>query len=230
MICITGDTHSDFRRFNSKNMTKEISYLIIAGDFGGIWSTNPEDKNENYWLDWLNDKPWETIVCLGNHENYERIYQLPLEQHLGNPMYKVRDKIWIAQHGNVYNIEDMKIFFFGGAESIDKEGRLNRISWWQEEIPSYADYQRGIESLKAVKGEVALVISHTAPTEAVASFGFPEKETDPTIKMLNAMEELLEDDISFFFGHFHENKVIEGKRRKYICLYEDIIYLEELNG
>lgn len=43
MIYITGDTHADFTRFSTdkfsiqKEMTKE-DYIIICGDFGGVWS------------------------------------------------------------------------------------------------------------------------------------------------------------------------------------------------
>ena len=42
MIYITGDTHGDFRRFDGvcfpeqKQMTKD-DYVIVCGDFGGIW-------------------------------------------------------------------------------------------------------------------------------------------------------------------------------------------------
>ncbi len=52
MIYITGDTHGDFkRRFNTdsfpeqKSMTKD-DYLIICGDFGGIWYQETESRNE----------------------------------------------------------------------------------------------------------------------------------------------------------------------------------------
>ena len=43
MIYITGDTHADFIRFSTdkfpiqKGMTKN-DYVIICGDFGGVWS------------------------------------------------------------------------------------------------------------------------------------------------------------------------------------------------
>lgn len=46
-VFITGDTH---------------------GDFGGVWNGSPE---ENYWLDWLEDKPFTTLFISGNHENYD---------------------------------------------------------------------------------------------------------------------------------------------------------------
>lgn len=51
MIYITGDTHGEFgRRFNTQNfpeqkpMTKD-DYVIICGDFGGIWDFGQESKN-----------------------------------------------------------------------------------------------------------------------------------------------------------------------------------------
>ena len=54
-IYITGDTHGGFQRFGSryfpqqKNMGRE-DYLIVTGDFGGLWDGGPKDQ---YWLDWL---------------------------------------------------------------------------------------------------------------------------------------------------------------------------------
>lgn len=70
-IFVTGDTHGDFTRFSSnnfpqgKNLTKE-DYIIICGDWGGIWNYKGESKNEKYWLDWLNAKPWTTLFVDGN--------------------------------------------------------------------------------------------------------------------------------------------------------------------
>ena len=42
MVYITGDTHSEFERFSSrrfpqqKEMTR-ADYLVVCGDFGGVW-------------------------------------------------------------------------------------------------------------------------------------------------------------------------------------------------
>ena len=59
MIFITGDTHASFEgRFSmaafpeQKEMNKE-DYLIICGDFGGVWENTGESKSEKYWLDWF---------------------------------------------------------------------------------------------------------------------------------------------------------------------------------
>lgn len=51
MIYITGDTHSDFSRFKENKfpiqteMTKD-DYVIICGDFGGVWTFEEESSRE----------------------------------------------------------------------------------------------------------------------------------------------------------------------------------------
>lgn len=92
-IYVTGDTHGGqphgffsidgfMRRFNTasfpeqKAMRKE-DYVVICGDFGGVWDVNrfkvqesPEEKNA---LNWLESKPFTTLFVPGNHENYDRL-------------------------------------------------------------------------------------------------------------------------------------------------------------
>lgn len=78
MIFITGDTHGDFTRFNTrifpeqKEMAKN-DYVIICGDFG-IWE---DSKWERYWL---NDKPFTTLFVTGNHSNYDLLRQYPVDK------------------------------------------------------------------------------------------------------------------------------------------------------
>ena len=74
MIYVTGDCHSDFVRFNKENFLKQEEltkddYVIICGDFGGVWNVNEESKREKWWLDWLENKSYTTLFVDGNHEN-----------------------------------------------------------------------------------------------------------------------------------------------------------------
>ena len=56
-IYITGDTHGDFRRFSADNfpegkiLTKE-DYVIICGDFGGIWDVKKSSPQHSH-IDFL---------------------------------------------------------------------------------------------------------------------------------------------------------------------------------
>ena len=58
MIYITGDCHANFSRFSTdifpeqKEMTKD-DYVIICGDFGGVWNKDEESATETNLMDWL---------------------------------------------------------------------------------------------------------------------------------------------------------------------------------
>lgn len=73
MIYITGDCHRNFERFNTRNfpeqkeMTKD-DYVIICGDFGGVWNKDGESKMETSVLDWLDGKAFTTLFVDGNRE------------------------------------------------------------------------------------------------------------------------------------------------------------------
>lgn len=98
MIFITGDCHGNFERFNpsifpeQKEMTKE-DYVIICGDFGGVWHKDEESPEETMVLDWLDSRPFTTLFVCGNHENFDRLYQYPVEDWHGGKVHKIRDSV-----------------------------------------------------------------------------------------------------------------------------------------
>lgn len=131
MIYITGDTHSDFSRFTEENfpiqseMTKD-DYIIICGDFGGVWTFEEESSREKEALDWLNNKNFTTLFVDGNHENYTRLYNYPIEELKGGKVHKIRDSVLHLMRGEIFDIDNKKIFAFGGARSHDiQDGILN---------------------------------------------------------------------------------------------------------
>ena len=171
MIYITGDTHSDFRRFSRRvfpeqaDMTKE-DYVIIAGDFGGIWYSLEDSihqRMERYNLDELDDRSFTTLFIPGNHENYDRLMsdEFPVEEWNGGMVKKIRPSILMLMRGEMYNIDGAKIFAFGGASShdvsdgildssdpdwrkkakdLERRGkhyfRVKGLSWWPAELPT----------------------------------------------------------------------------------------------
>ena len=98
MIYITGDCHSNFERFNTgnfpeqKEMTKD-DYVIICGDFGGVWNKDGESKMETSALDWLDGKVFTTLFVDGNHENFDRLYAYPVEMWHGGKAHKIRPSV-----------------------------------------------------------------------------------------------------------------------------------------
>lgn len=121
MIHITGD----FTRFAEEefSMQTEISrndYLIICGNFGGVWTFEKEA------LDWLNNKSFTTLFIDENHENYTRLYNYPVEEWNDGKVHKIRDSILHLMRGEMFDIDNKKIFTFGRAKSHDiQDGILN---------------------------------------------------------------------------------------------------------
>ena len=184
MIHITGDTHSDFTRFSTdkfpiqKEMAKN-DYVIICGDFGGVWNYLVESTYEKYWLDWLNEKKFTTLFVDGNHENFTRLYNYPVEEWHGGKVHKIRDSVLHLMRGEIFDIDNKKFFTFGGAKSHDiQEGILNldeeekiyayrkrgaffRIrdySWWDLELPTQDEMKNGINNLEKVNYKVDYII------------------------------------------------------------------------
>ncbi|MDE7249846.1 MAG: metallophosphoesterase, partial [Lachnospiraceae bacterium] len=129
MIYITGDCHSNFERFNKSifpeqsEMTKD-DYVIICGDFGGVWDKVTESNTEKWWLDWLESKSFTTLFVDGNHENFDRLYDYPVEEWHGGKVHKIRDSVIHLMRGQVFIIDGKKIFTFGGAASHDFDGGI----------------------------------------------------------------------------------------------------------
>lgn len=222
MIYVVGDTHCphDIKKLNNKEVYKACGdkypdYVIICGDAGFIWDNNPEDATEQYWLNWITDKPWTTLFVDGNHENHYRLNKLPLVNMFGSEVGQVTDKLFHLKRGYCYVIEEKKFFCMGGAKSTDQQYRQAYIDWWPEEVPSYADYLKGLETLKNLFS-VDYVISHTAPESVMKKlFSYSDRYKDSTCAMLESFKK----DLCYskhFFGHMHED-INDGK---HYCLFE----------
>lgn len=248
MIYLTGDIHGNPTRFSVNNFPeqKELTrndFIIILGDFGGIWSNSKEEK---YWLDWLNDKPFTTLFVDGNHENYDLLYSYPVVDFLGGKAHKISENIYHLMRGYVFNICDKKFFAFGGASSHDIEDgildpndfediiefkrvytnwrkykklfRVRGISWWKEELPTEEEMKRGEKSLSDVNYEVDYIITHCLPQELASVLGFKNSDC-----LTRYFDDLLHNDLKFvkwYCGHYHCEKQIFGK---FNILYEKII-------
>lgn len=248
MIYITGDTHADFSRFQIdrfpyQNDMTENDYVIICGDFGGVWTFEKESEHEKYWLDYLNEKNFTTLFVDGNHENFSRLYDYPVEEWNGGKVHKIREKVIHLMRGEIFNINGKKFFTFGGAKSHDiQDGILNldeeekiyeyrkkraffRIrdySWWDLELPSDEEMKRGLDNLKKVGYKVDYIITHCCPTSIQVILGGGMYEKDYLTDYFQEISEKCEFK-KWYFGHYHDNRQIDSK---YVLVYEDIIPLD----
>lgn len=248
MIYITGDCHSDFRRFSKDvfpeqaEMTKD-DYVIICGDFGGIWDAKEESKHEKWWLGWLEERSFTTLFVDGNHENFERLYDYEVCDWHGGKVHKIRPSVLHLMRGQVYTILEKKIFTFGGASSHDINGgilepddplfkskkkqldkgwlpyRINHISWWQQELPSEEEMEEGRRNLAACDYKVDFVVTHCCASSTQALISHGAYKTDILTGYLEEIRQKTEFQ-KWFFGHYHDNRNVNSRE---IMLYEQII-------
>ena len=234
-IFVTGDIHSEIcTRFSNRNfpISRELDrsdIVIVAGDFGGVWDIQ-EGAQEKYGLDWLNNRNHLTLVVGGNHENWPRLLALPTIEKFGVKMGVIRENVLFIPNGTVFEYAGKTFWCFGGAMSTDKHQRVEGISWWPQEIPSYGEMLRGVEALDRVGNKVDIIITHTMPQESVRAFteskGYHQDRVgDPVANYLSFIKKHNQFGM-WFCGHFHTNQMYDGVH----CLYEAIVDIGEYNS
>lgn len=245
MIYITGDCHGDVSRFNTKNfpeqygMTKK-DYVIICGDFGAVWDYSKESKEEKHLLDWLDGKQFTTLFISGNHENFDRLDEYPEQIWNGGKVNVIRPSVLHLKRGEIFELEGKTFFTFGGARSHDiKDGilepeekekikrwnkkyksfRINKRTWWEQEMPTATEMAYGLENLKNHHNKVDYIITHCGPQNAVSVFSDGLFQTDELTKYFLELSDTI-DFSAWFFGHYHDNRKILDR---YFLLYEQII-------
>lgn len=246
MVLTTGDTHGNFLRFRSENFPEQESmtksdYVIICGDFGGVWDGS---KKERQALDWLESLPFTVLFVSGNHENFDLLKKLPVEEWHGGKVQFIRPHVIHLLRGQVFEIEGYTFFTMGGASSHDiSDGildpyaddfeeqywfmrrlhcsfRVDHHSWWKEELPSDEEYTEALKTLKQIDWAADYIITHCAPNSVVKKLN-PDYDLDP----LTAFLEKIRRKAKFhywLFGHYHDNKIID---ERYVLLWEQIVQI-----
>jgi len=224
MIYVCGDVHEfkDKDKLSSKNwpegkLLSKDDYLIVLGDMGLIWDaiSSPREKR---LIEWYNQKSWTTLFIDGNHENFDRLFsdEFGNVPKFGSTVKQISDSIYYLKRGNVYKIDNRKVFTFGGGESIDKNRRLTRISWWYQEIPNYREMDKAIDKLKNFDNCVDFILTHACSNLAFemlmqrADLGY-KRDAE---RALRSFLDWIERNVQFkqwHFGHYHDDFKLDNK-------------------
>lgn len=126
-----------------------------------------------------------TLWIDGNHENFDMLYQFPLEDRFGGKVRQIAPDIYHLDRGQVLTIDGRKIFCMGGARSVDKAYRTEHISWWQQEMPSNEEMERAVCALEQHNWTVDFVVTHCAP-RSIQTLLASWYENDPMVSFWNA--------------------------------------------
>lgn len=228
MIYITGDTHGfeDWEKINTdrfpeqKKLTRE-DYLIITGDFGGVWDAAETDA---YVQKAYNRRNFTTLFIDGNHENHDLLDKYTVETWHGGKVHKISDHIIHLMRGQVFTIDGATFFTMGGAESTDKKYRKEGVSWWAREMPSDDEFEEALENLTKVNFDVDIVLTHCAPEGYIGKNMRPVFNSDISRilaanmagvvdrsgnRLTRFLDELItEHNLKFnhwYFGHYHRD-------------------------
>lgn len=217
ILGITGDTHGELN-FTKVYKAKKLgcTHLIVCGDFGYVWTGSEREQRQ---LNYLSKIGVELLFVAGNHENYNLLENYPVEKRYDGRVRKIRDNIFQLMDGEIYTINNKTFFVMGGAESTDKEYRVENKTWWKQEIPSDDTIKKGMVALSECNDKVNYILTHTCYPEALMWVG-GDYRIDAYSKKLRYFKEFVDFDY-WYFGHMHiDYNILSLKTR---CLYNDII-------
>ena len=226
-VWVAGDTHADYdwhklntREFPEQKSLSRSDYVVILGDWGGVWDAGAQDK---YIQDWYESKNFTTLWVDGNHENFDKLAQYPVTEWNGGKVQFIRENVIHLMRGQIYTIEGKKFFVMGGARSVDKDRRTEGISWWSQEIPSDEELYEGLDNLNKVDNKVDFILTHSAPTTVVqVGLGGYWMERDKVTQYLQVIAETVKYE-GWYFGHYHIDKNIGRFHAKYNSKPERIV-------
>ena len=248
MVYITGDCHSNWKRFSSdrfpeqRELTRD-DFIIVCGDFG-LWH---DDKTERWWLDWMEEKNFTILFVDGNHENFDRLYgdEFEVVDFHGGKAHKIRENVYHLMRGYVFDLCGKKFFAFGGASSHDiEDGILDRDdfisddefndtvrAWYRQNkwfrINHISWWEQEMPSQEEMNfglrtleqnGNKVDFIVSHCCPQEVASVFLPDKPNQ-----LASYFDVVSNTVEFskwFFGHYHNNTQVFSK---FIMLYEQIV-------
>lgn len=209
MIYVTGDTHGDFNRFKDPafKKLKKGDILIICGDFGFIWDNS---KHEQAILKKLEQKDYTIAFLDGCHENFDILESYPTANWCGGKVHVIGKNLIHLMRGQVYEIEEKRIFTFGGGHSQDYDFRREGDKWWEREQPTHSEIIDAINNLNEFSNEMDYIITHEPPASLKDCLGvdvFQRLEVhaffEDIIKMCKYKK--------WFFGKCHVDKHIPIK-------------------
>ena len=227
MIYVTGDTHGqiDFYKLQifageHPALTKE-DYVIIAGDFGGVWDSRTLDED----LAPYEDLPFTVLFVDGNHENFDVLETFPVEEWKGGLAQKLRTNIIHLMRGQVYEIEGKTFFTLGGATSIDKFMRQEHLSWWRQEQITDEDMKEAKKNLKRHNFKVDYIITHSCDEKALYLPQMARRPWKKQVYLENAYLSVIENIVNYghwYFGHYHMDARLTNRKT---ALYREVLPL-----
>lgn len=223
-LAITGDTHGDidfdkmqpyFIPYVSEDLqVDDIDIMFICGDAGFVWDGGNED---NKMKEKISALPYTLLCVLGNHENYDIIDNMPIEEWNGIKVRRVTNNCFYLVSPQIFTLNNKTFFIMNGASSIDKSLRKPHISWWEHELPTDEEIEQAKVLLEQHNNKVDYIITHCAPTKVL--YQMFNRVYPQDLDKLNAFFDYVDavvDYQNWWCGHYHITQTFyfrEGTKR-----------------
>lgn len=204
MLYITGDMHGDRERFQAVGRAglRKGDTLLVCGDFGFVWDGS---LREERLLKWIGSRKYQVLFVDGAHDNHLLLTKYPVEEAFGGRVRRIFGNLCMLLRGEVYTIEDKKIFAFGGGDSLE---RYAREAGDDLRMPTPEELDNARRNLEKAGNQVDLVITHDAPAKLRQ---FIQIDSLDELTSLQAFLEEISRTLSFrqwYIGKYHANKRI----------------------
>jgi hypothetical protein len=223
VIYLTGDLHGDESRLYAKDWfkLKKGDILIILGDFGFLWNGG---KKERDVIEWLGKRPYTVCFLDGAHENFDMLKKCRLTRWKGGKVRRVSGNLFHLCRGQIFKIDGVSFFTFGGGESEDRDGRIAGKTWWRQEMPTPNEMKEGALNLEENGQQVDYILTHEPPTLVKSAMAL-RKGRELKTSHLNGYLQEIDNECEFnhwYFGSMHEDRLITPK---HTCLFQKIILM-----
>ncbi len=230
---ILGDIHNDYKSLKifQEKYSNDFNGIIQVGDFGYGFSYEKSMQNDKLlhkdskFLKNSSDD-FKIYFIRGNHDNKNKILE-DVKSNIFN------DCIEYIPDGIIKKIGNKNCLFIGGAGSIDRESRLEGVSWWANETLNHEEMNNIIDAIKNNKEKIDYVISHDCPLFVNMGKHFERniiinEYCSFTRKFLNEVYDLVKPD-KWFFGHWHINMTEKIDNTIFQCIENNNFIIEDFN-
>lgn len=183
-------------------------------------------KKEKQILKKLSRKKYTICFVDGTHENFDLLNAYPVTVWNGGKAHKIADNIFHLMRGQIFEIDGLKIFAFGGGESFDRLARKEHESWWLDEMPSPEQLFEGAKNIDRAGCKVDVIVTHE-PASRVKGLLKLEETATMKISGLNRYFEDLSQICKFrrwYFGAMHCDHEVPPNQT---AVFRKVIRLDE---
>jgi hypothetical protein len=151
----------------------------------------------------------------------------------GGNVHKISDSIIHLMRGQIFDINGISIFTFGGAKSHDrgrtteeKDAERGKI-WWDAEMPTFQEMDEARDNLANHNWKVDYIITHDLPEKELITLGMKQKRFFQSTFLNSFLEDIrIQTEFKHWYsGHYHEDITLSYKQT---VLYHEILELGEL--